>query len=167
MSKKDLPSKPNQREPGMPHQGPDHSAPYPVSRMAPSISLVELAKEIESAEIMVNTRTNAKLQLIADQIRHLQEEARSVLNASQHDQLLHQALCHFKRIPGKTYHLYVHPDKGLYFSMLAPNEWGQQGAPHEFKGSYVLQADMSWQTLDAVVDHQANDHKAIIRKLLE
>lgn len=146
------------------HKGPDNTAPYPVSRMAPSVSLVDMAKEIEQAEQMVNTRVSAKLQVIADQIRNLQAEARQVLEETQRDQQLHRAQCNFQRQPGKIYHLYQkHGDK-LYFSMLGPEEWGGE-PPHAFQGSYRLEADMSWTPIDEI-DAQ-DDTRSIIRKLLE
>lgn len=42
-------------QPGI-HQGADRSAPYPVSRLAPSFGLVELAREIEQADRIVGGR---------------------------------------------------------------------------------------------------------------
>jgi hypothetical protein len=37
---------------------------------------------------------------------------------------LNQAQCAFKRIPGKTYHLYRRANGRTFFSMLPPAEWG-------------------------------------------
>ena len=58
------------------HQGADHSAPYPVSRMAPSFELVNLAEEICQADITLATQATGKPHLIAKQIKALQDEAR-------------------------------------------------------------------------------------------
>lgn len=94
------------------------------------------------AEAMLNARTGAKLRVIADQIKQLQEAARKILAEAREEQALTQARCAFKRIPGKTYHLYRKSD-GPFFSMLGPDEWG--GAPPgSFLGSYRLEADYSW-----------------------
>ena len=38
------------------HRGPDHSSPYPVSRLAPGFGLVDLAREIEQADQSVASR---------------------------------------------------------------------------------------------------------------
>ena len=106
------------------HQGADRSAPYPVSRMAPSFDLINLAEEICQADITLATHATGKLHLIAKQIKALQDEARQVLEQTQRDQLLHRAQCNFKRQPGKIYHLYQKLNGTSYFSMLAPVEWG-------------------------------------------
>jgi hypothetical protein len=125
------------------HQGEARSAPYPVSRLGATVDLVNLAQEISTADSHINTRVSAKLQVIADQIRHLKAEAREVLEAARRDQELHRAQCNFKRIPGKIYHLYTRNDGSSYFSMLGPADWGGR-PPHQFKGSYRLENDMSW-----------------------
>ena len=125
------------------HEGPDHSAPYPVSRLSPEFSLVDLAREIEQAEQMVNSTSHAKLRIIADQVLALKQKARDILEETQLNQSLHRAECQFKKIPGKTYHLYCKPGQQLYFSMLSPADWNQQ-PPDEYQGAYILQADMSW-----------------------
>ncbi len=133
--------------PGMGAPTPEHAVGYPVSRLAPAFSLVDLAREIEQADRLVDVRAAAKLQVIADQIRALQEEARAVLAAARQDRALHRASCAFSRQPGQVYHLYEKPDGSRYFSMLSPADW--QGAPpHPFHGSFRLEADMSWMPLD-------------------
>jgi len=48
-----------------PHQGADYSAPYPVSRMAPSFELVNLAEEISQADTTLAAHASGKLRLIA------------------------------------------------------------------------------------------------------
>ncbi|MDA8165327.1 MAG: DUF2452 domain-containing protein, partial [Desulfobacteraceae bacterium] len=108
--------------------------------------LVDLAREIEEAERMVNARVDAKLQVIAGQIKALQEEARAVLAEARQDQQLHHARCHFQRRPGQVYHLYRQDDGSLTFSLLSPNDW-QGRPPHPFVGSYRLEADLSWTPL--------------------
>lgn len=148
---------------GGPHRGPDHSSPYPVSRLAPAISLVDLARQIEQADRMVNARVNAKLRVIANQIETLQNEARAVLAEARHDQELHHARCHFQRRPGQIYHLYRQRDGSLYFSMLSPDDWRGQ-PPHPFKGSYRLEADMSWTPLGSITE-PAEAEAAVARLL--
>lgn len=146
------------------HQGADRSAPYPVSRMAPSFDLVNLAEEISQADATLAAHASGKLRLIANQIKALQDEARQVLEKTQRDQLLHRAQCNYKRQPGKTYHLYRKADGTSYFSMLAPVEWGNK-PPHTFLGSYQLQMDMSWTTIDELSDENTATEE-IVKRLL-
>lgn len=128
---------------GEAHAGSDNTAPYPVSRMAPSVELVDLAREIERADDMLGATATARLRVIADQVKALQSEARKVLEQTRRDQDLHRAQCNFKRIPGRVYHLYRRGDGRLLFSMLAPDDWGGT-PPYAFEGSYRLENDMSW-----------------------
>lgn len=125
------------------HQGDDRSSPYPVSRLAPSFGLVELARELEQADQMISGRANAQLTQIAEQIRFLQAQAREVMESAQDDMQLHRAKCNFKKIPGKIYHLYRHANGELHFSMLSPDDWRGR-PPQEFVGSYRLENDMGW-----------------------
>lgn len=125
------------------HSGADHSSPYPVSRLAPAIELVDLAKEVAQADNMLTGVATGKLRVIAEQMKALQEEAKKVLSQVQQDQDLHRVPCNFKRQPGRFYHLYRKPHGERYFSMLSPQEWGGK-PPHESLGSFRLEADMSW-----------------------
>ncbi len=146
------------------YKGPDHSAPYPVSRLAPSISIVDLAKEIERADQLLNTRVSAKLQTIADQIKSLQSDAKSVLEKARHDQEMHQACCSFKKLVGHIYHLYEKNNGTIYFSMLSPQDWKGK-SPHVFKGSYRLESDMSWTPKDRL--NTPDDTQRLVKLLLK
>lgn len=146
------------------HHGDARSAPYPVSRLGAAVDLVDIARQISTAESHINTRLSSKLQLIADQIRHLQDEARTVLESAQRDQELHQAQCNFKRIPGKLYHLYRRGDGTRYFSMLGPDEWSGK-PPHPFVGSYRLENDMSWTPASEL--GSPDDSRELVERLLD
>lgn len=146
------------------HDGHARSAPYPVSRLGASVDLVDLVQQIATADSHINTRVSAKLQLIADQIRHLQDEARDALETAQRDQELHLAQCNFNRIPGKTYHLYQRDDGSSYFSMLGPDDWGSN-PPHQYKNSYRLENDMSWTPADQV--DVPDDSRELVKRLLQ
>ncbi len=145
------------------HQGADHSAPYPVSRLAPSFGLVDLAREIDQADQMVSNRLGAQLQVIADQVKALQAQARDILEQAREDQRLHHARCAFRRIPGHIYHLYEEADGSLAFSMLSPSDWGGK-PPKPFRGSYRLENDMSWTPAERVDEH--DDSRALVTRLL-
>jgi len=145
------------------HQGADHSAPYPVSRLAPAFHAPDLAEEVARAEAMLGARTGAKLRVIADQIKALQAEARKVLDQAREEQSLTRAECAFKRLPGKVYHLYRRGDGSRYFSMLSPADWRGE-PPHAFVGSYRLEADYSWTPAEAA--DAADDTGDLVRQLL-
>ncbi len=151
------------RTPPEKHDGPDHSAPYPVSRMAPAIELVDLAREIASADAQLANRASAKLEVIAAQIRALQEAARQVLEQTRHDQQLHRTQCNFKRTPGRIYHLYERSDGTQLFSLLAPEEW-RDTAPYRFLASYRLENDMSWTPVEQITNGEAAH--ALVQRLL-
>ena len=147
------------------HDGPARSSPYPVSRLSPAIDLVDVAKQVQQADDMLVTGASAKLQLIADQIRALQVQAREVLEETRRNQDLHRTQCNFKRQPGKVYHLYERGDGSRYFSLIAPEEWGRE-PPHTFKASYRLEPDMSWTPVEARQAPQNGGTAAAVRRLL-
>ncbi|MBD3671662.1 MAG: DUF2452 domain-containing protein [Gammaproteobacteria bacterium] len=141
-----------------------NSTPYPASRLAPTIDLVNMAREISQASNMVTQQTSAKLRVIANQIKALQAEAHEIMETAQQDQVLHQAQCNFKKQAGNIYHLYRHPNGRNYFSMLGPDEWGGR-PPHEFVGSYRLESDMSWTAAESIKPE--DEDAMMIRRLLE
>ena len=147
----------------MTHRGADHSSPYPVSRLAPSFGLADLAREIEQADQMVAGRLGAQLEVIAEQVRSLQAQARRVLERAREDQRLHHARCAFQRKPGHIYHLYEEPDGSLAFSMLSPDDWGGD-PPKPFRGSFRLQSDLSWTPAETV--ENADDSRRLVARLL-
>jgi hypothetical protein len=145
------------------HKGADHSAPYPVSRLAPGFGLADLAREIEQADLVVSGRLSGQLQVIAEQVKALQSQARRILEQARDDQRLHHARCAFKRIPGRIYHLYQEADGSSAFSMLSPDDWRGQ-PPKPFIGSYRLETDMSWTPLDSI--DRPDDSRQLVAQLL-
>jgi hypothetical protein len=145
------------------HLGPASTSPYPVSRLAAPHDLVDVAREIQKADAMLGAVAGNKLQLIADQIRALQEQARAILEATHRDATLHRARCNFQKRPGKVYHLYRDRQGQPYFSMLSPEDW--KGAPPDpFEGSFRLEADMSWTPAEEIEARDAQT--ASVRRLL-
>ena len=123
------------------HLGADHLAPYPLSRLAPSIDLVDMAEEIARADDILSIQATGKLQMLLEQMRGLQDEARNLLEETRRNQELHQAECGFKKITGSIYHLYSKKDTSLLFSMIGPDEWSR-AVPYQFLGSYRLEHNM-------------------------
>lgn len=153
----------NHNEKGLLHRDAAHSSPYPVSRLAPAFDSGELAAEVAKAESMLSVRTGAKLRVIADQIKLLQQEARKVLADAREEQALTRAHCAFKRIPGRTYHLYRKAVGEPFFSMLSPSDWGG-AVPYDFIGSYRLESDYSWTPAERA--GQADDTGELVNQLL-
>ncbi|XP_041777508.1 uncharacterized protein C1orf50 homolog [Anopheles merus] len=118
--------------------------------------IVSLAKEIQSADVAVTNNACAKLVMIAEQIRFLQQQAKKILDETQSAQQLHHAACNFRKIPGHIYHLYKRPSGQTYFSMLSPNEWGPKGCEHQYLGSYKLEHDQTWTPVDKIEQVQEN-----------
>ena len=145
------------------YQGASRSSPYPVSRLAPGFDLVDLARQIEQADQMVSSRLGAQLEVIAEQVRSLQAQARQILEQARADQRLHRARCAFRRIPGHVYHLYEDADGSLTFSMLSPDDWRGR-PPKPFIGSYRLENDMSWTPADAT--DRPGEHRELVARLL-
>ncbi len=129
------------------HRGPAHSSPYPLSRLAPSFSLVDVARTIEEADAVLGHVASSKLELIAEQIKTLQEQARGVLRDMQRDAELHRAECRLVKRPGAVYHLYARENGTLYLSLLSPADWGGS-PPHLHRGAYRLEVDHSFTAID-------------------
>lgn len=123
------------------------SLPYPMARGAPPIDLVDVARQIADADQFIDARVGSNLELIARQIKQLQEEARTLLAAAERDQALHRVSCNVVKHPGRSYHLYRKSNGERYFSLLSPREWGNS-TPHQHLGSYRLEADRSWSEID-------------------
>jgi hypothetical protein len=137
------------RDEGSRHEGPARSSPYPISRLAPAHDLVDVARQIQEADAVLATVVNAKLQVIAEQIRALQASAREVAARAREHAALHRARCSVRKIPGHVYHLYQRPDGERYLSLLSPADW--RGAPtRAHEGAYRLELDMSWTPADAL-----------------
>ena len=131
------------------YRGAGHASPYPVSRLGAPVSLVDMAKAIESASATVAMRTNAQLEVIVEQMKALQERAREIVEQASRDVDLIHAECRFKRVPGRVYHLYERSNGHRYFSMVGPDEYGR-GGPSGFVASFRYEHDESWTRLDEV-----------------
>lgn len=122
---------------------PHYRSPYPVSRLAPGMELVELAKEIGEADDALTRQATAQLRLLAEQIEQLRARARKILVQTRENQELHRAQCSFSKKAGQSYHLYKKEDDTLVFSMIGPDEWTAE-PPYAFVGTYRLEADKTW-----------------------
>ena len=72
------------------------------------------------ADQFVHANASNKLQVIAEQIRFLQNQARRVLEETRDSYNLHHVPCNFVKIPGRVYYLYERDSGQKHFSMLSP-----------------------------------------------
>ncbi|XP_074163836.1 uncharacterized protein C1orf50 homolog [Sminthopsis crassicaudata] len=138
-------------------------APYHTHRIGSPDDLVELAQQVQKADEFIRANATNKLIVIAEQIRHLQTQARKVLEDAQRDAELHHAACNMVKKPGNIYYLYKRDNGQQYFSILSPKEWGTS-CPHDFLGAYKLQHDLSWTPFDNIGKQDAE--LGIMDKLL-
>ncbi|MBV2090678.1 MAG: DUF2452 domain-containing protein [Candidatus Thiodiazotropha sp. (ex Ctena orbiculata)] len=148
------------------HNSPEHASPYPVSRLAPAFSLVDLAKEIAQADEMLANRAGSQLKIIAEQMAMLQKKAKSILEQTAHDQQIHRAQCNFQKKPGQIYHLYQNLHGNSLLSMLSPDDW-QGKPPNQFIGSYRLESDRSWTPCQGNHNEDEDEHMKVIHQLLK
>jgi hypothetical protein len=142
------------------YTGPDHAAPYPISRMAPAFDLVDVAKQIQDADALLGTVTTGKLVILAEQIKRLQAEAMAMLEKTKLDAELHRVPCNFEKRPGGVVHLYERANGTRYFSLLAPDEWISKPA-QTCLGSYRLESDASFTPLAQASDREAQVADAV------
>ncbi|XP_076065868.1 uncharacterized protein C1orf50 [Oratosquilla oratoria] len=136
--------------------------PYRTNKSQP-MDLVELASEIQKADKFVHANVSNKLQVIAEQVRFLQEQARKVLEEAKDSANLHHVACNFVKRPGNIYYLYRRPSGQKYFSMLSPKEWGSS-CPHEYLGAYRMEHDHSWTPEDQIEAKTADQQ--VINKII-
>ncbi|XP_075800887.1 uncharacterized protein C1orf50 homolog [Microtus pennsylvanicus] len=118
-------------------------SPYHTNRVGDPLDLVALAEQVQKADEFIRANATNKLTVIAEQIQHLQEQARKVLEDARRDADLHHVACNMVKKPGSIYYLYQRESGQQYFSIISPEEWGA-GCPHGFLGAYKLQHDLSW-----------------------
>ena len=106
--------------------------PYSTSVSAPVISPTDLTGWKQKGAHQVNTRFQAR-------IEELRVAYQKMMSELEDNQKVYQASFKFEPVIGKTYYLYTHPEKGLFLSILSPEE-----CSFDFEGSYRLDADQSW-----------------------
>lgn len=129
-------------------------SPYHTHRVGDPLDLVALAEQVQKADEFIRANATNKLTVIAEQIQHLQEQARKVLEDARRDADLHHVACNMVKKPGNIYYLYQRESGQKYFSIISPQEWGA-GCPHDFLGAYKLQHDMSWTPYEDVEKQDA------------
>ncbi|XP_029803554.1 uncharacterized protein C1orf50 homolog isoform X2 [Suricata suricatta] len=129
-------------------------SPYHTHRAGDPLDLVALAEQVQKADEFIRANATNKLTVIAEQIQHLQEQARKVLEDARRDADLHHVACNLVKKPGNIYYLYKRESGQQYFSIISPKEWGTS-CPHAFLGAFKLQHDMSWTPYEDIEKHDA------------
>ncbi|XP_012603956.2 uncharacterized protein C1orf50 homolog [Microcebus murinus] len=138
-------------------------SPYHTHRAGDPLDLVALAEQVQKADEFIRANATNKLTVIAEQIQHLQEQARKVLEDARRDADLHHVACNMVKKPGNIYYLYKRESGQQYFSIISPKEWGTS-CPHDFLGAYKLQHDLSWTPYEDIEKQDAKIN--IMDKLL-
>ncbi|CAL1535464.1 unnamed protein product [Lymnaea stagnalis] len=133
-----------------------------TNKTSDSSDLVELARAVQKADEFTKANAGSKLKVIADQIRHLQNQARKVLEEAKRNASLHHAACNLVKRPGTMYYLYERESGQSYLSILSPQEWGS-ACPHNFLGAYRLEYDQSWTPITEIENR--DQENALIDKI--
>ena len=122
------------------------SSPYPISRLSARFEPVDQLALVEEANKLLGAVARGKLEIIVDQIRYLQNQAKTIIEMAERNSTLHEVNSSFQKRVGMTYHLYSRGEM-LYFSMLSPGDW-DDNPPHPYRGSFRLEEDMTWTEVD-------------------
>ena len=135
----------NKREPVVENK---RSLAYPTRTLDPPITLVDRAKEIETAHESIRSHVDSKLELILKQIQALQAEAKEIVAAASRDVELHKVKCNFEKQVGQSIYLYEKESGEKYFSLISPQEWNPP--PHTFLATYTMRGDRSFSEEDSL-----------------
>lgn len=126
--------------------------------------LETLVAHLKDSENHVKNSAINKLQVISEQVKFLQNQAKSILEEANRNTMLHNIPCNFVKIPGTTYHLYEKPSGEKYWSIITPAEWGSALSPNEAIGSYRVEYDKSFTPMDQI--EEFTEHRQFAERLL-
>jgi hypothetical protein len=106
----------------------------------PNIEELQQHKMIKA--IQRNSNNYGKIKVLLKQMESIQNEINNLCLESISCDHLEEIDCNFKKIPGKTYYLYLKPDGHKFFSMIAPNEWNTK---NRFLNEYFYDYDLTFQ----------------------
>lgn len=108
----------------------------------------------DSNENVKHTALN-KLDVIGEQIRFLQKQAKEILEDAFTHSALHKVPCNFVKVPGTIYHLYERPSGEKIWSMISPEEFGASSKNTHIE-SYRMESDRSFTPVDKLDEHAEN-----------
>lgn len=106
----------------------------------PNIEELQQHKMIKA--IQRNSNNYGKLKVLLKQMELIQNEIQTLCLESIETDYLEDIDCNFKKIPGKSYYLYMKPDGQKFFSMISPNEWNTK---NRFLNEYFYDYDLTFQ----------------------
>lgn len=118
----------------------------------------------DSNEHVKNIALN-KLDVIGEQIKFLQNQAKEILEEAARNSELHKVPCNFVKVPGTIYHLYQRPQNGeKIWSMLSPEEFGPS-CKNTYLGSYRMESDKSFTSVESLDEyaHKRGFAESLIR----
>ena len=104
-------------------------------------------------KIKSNNIAYAKLKMLANQIKALEDEARTIINETIEIDNLNNVKCSFKKYPGNYYHLYeniIHDlninieNNNTFLSILSPEEWNYDTNKYKYLASYFYDYDLTF-----------------------
>lgn len=105
-------------------------------------NMEELQQHKMIKAIQRNSNNYGKLKVLLKQMKNIQDEIQTLCLESIENDYLEDVDCNFKKIPGKTYYLYMNPEGHKFFSLIAPNEWSTK---NRFLNSYFYDYDLTFQ----------------------
>lgn len=106
--------------------------PYASNASAPKITPTDVTSWKNTNISKVNHQIQTKYEA-------LKQEYEALMQQYEYNNLIYNATYNFEPIVGETYHLYEHEKKGIFLSLIAPNECN-----FNFKGSFKLNEDKMW-----------------------
>jgi hypothetical protein len=119
---------------------------------------------LKSSDEYVKNTTLNKLDVIGEQIKFLQAQAKEILTAAVENSELHRIPCNFVKVPGTIYHLYQRPSGEKFWSMISKAEFGDNNK-NSYLGSFRMEGDRSFTSLDKIEEYSEN--RAFAEKLLK
>lgn len=117
--------------------------------------LEKLIETLQTSETQVKNTALNKLQVIGEQIKFLQKQAHEILSSAATDAELHNVPCNFVKVPGQIYHLYERPTGERLWSMISPEEFGDN-CMNKHLGSYRMEVDRSFTRADQLQEYAEN-----------
>lgn len=114
--------------------------------------LERLVEALQHSETHVKNTALNKLQVIGEQIKFLQKQAKEILESASTNTDLHKVPCNFVKVPGTIYHLYQRPSGEKLWSMISPQEFGANNK-NEYLGSFRMEVDRSWTPVDKLQEY--------------
>lgn len=110
-----------------------------LSNLFNMLNLEEKTKNHSLEIFKQNSNIYCQLNLISRQINNLKLEAINLIENFNINIELQKIECNFKKVPGKTYYLYLKNNNTQFLSLISPNEWSNDNI--KFLDEYYFDFD--------------------------